>query len=354
MAGTVVEVEVRTPAGGVRCVAARGGEAVGAVVARALGLPPGGGGAGPGLRCRAGGRGVGLGEAVGRALGGRAGGAVEVCAGLRGGGGDGGSTGAEDRRAYLEMYAQKKADKVDPKEVRRAKWTQCQLSGEPLEQPCVADLLGNLYNKEAVIKRLLGKSMPPEFAHIRSLKRDLVELRLTANPEAGRASDKSKISEGYVDLVSGFSCPITGLEMNGRSRFLADRAGHVVSERALKEAKPLVEEHVGGPLDPAAFFPLNGTPEEVKGLRAALPQRKKKKKKAAAAGAGPAGKRKGSDVLANDAAVPEGKKFKASQHVPAGATKEVYASIFTSSKQGEEKETFMCRSTGAMGGRVGY
>ena len=31
---------------------------------------------------------------------------------LRGGGGDGGSTGAESRSSYLEMYAKKKADKV--------------------------------------------------------------------------------------------------------------------------------------------------------------------------------------------------------------------------------------------------
>lgn len=31
---------------------------------------------------------------------------------LRGGGGDGGSTGAESRECYLEMYLEKKPDKV--------------------------------------------------------------------------------------------------------------------------------------------------------------------------------------------------------------------------------------------------
>lgn len=31
---------------------------------------------------------------------------------LRGGGGDGGATGAESRSSYLEMYLQKKPDKV--------------------------------------------------------------------------------------------------------------------------------------------------------------------------------------------------------------------------------------------------
>lgn len=47
-------------------------------------------------------------------------GAAGVCDGamlsavarMRGGGGDGGSTGAESRSCYLEMYAEKKPDKV--------------------------------------------------------------------------------------------------------------------------------------------------------------------------------------------------------------------------------------------------
>jgi hypothetical protein len=37
---------------------------------------------------------------------------LSVCSRLRGGGGDGGSTGAESRSCYLEMYAQRKPDKV--------------------------------------------------------------------------------------------------------------------------------------------------------------------------------------------------------------------------------------------------
>lgn len=39
-------------------------------------------------------------------------GTLELLPRLRGGGGDGGSTGAESRSCYLEMYAGKKADKV--------------------------------------------------------------------------------------------------------------------------------------------------------------------------------------------------------------------------------------------------
>lgn len=37
---------------------------------------------------------------------------ISVCSRLRGGGGDGGSTGAESRSCYLEMYASRKPDKV--------------------------------------------------------------------------------------------------------------------------------------------------------------------------------------------------------------------------------------------------
>lgn len=79
---------------------------------------------------------------------------------LEGGGGDGGSTGAESRSCYLEMYAGKKKDKVDPREEALARWTRCRLTNEPLAEPCVADDLGNMYNKEAVLNALLTKTVP--------------------------------------------------------------------------------------------------------------------------------------------------------------------------------------------------
>jgi Rtf2 RING-finger len=65
----------------------------------------------------------------------------------RGGGGDGGSTGAENRAAYLEMYAERKADAVDPGVTALARCTRCALSGAPLAEPVVADELGALFNK---------------------------------------------------------------------------------------------------------------------------------------------------------------------------------------------------------------
>lgn len=89
---------------------------------------------------------------------------------LRGGGGDGGATGAESRSCYLEMYLDKKPDKVDPAEARVAKWTRCRLSGELLSPPCAVDMLGNLYNKEAVVQHLVLKKVPPSLGHLKSLK----------------------------------------------------------------------------------------------------------------------------------------------------------------------------------------
>lgn len=46
---------------------------------------------------------------------------IQLTGRLRGGGGDGGSTGAESRSCYLEMYAQRKPDKVNPAEELQAR-----------------------------------------------------------------------------------------------------------------------------------------------------------------------------------------------------------------------------------------
>ncbi len=47
---------------------------------------------------------------------------------------------------------------VNPEEERLARWTTCQLTGMPLQPPCVCDELGSLYNKDAVIQVSLDRS----------------------------------------------------------------------------------------------------------------------------------------------------------------------------------------------------
>ena len=193
------------------------------------------------------------------------------------------------------------------------------------------------------MRRLLDKTMPAECSHIKGL-RDLIELKLEKRTSHHTAGDHVK------DFEFDFQCPITGLEMNGRFRFYCvTTTGDVVSHRALKEVRECVEEHCGvGKLAEADLMPLNGTLEEVEGLRQraqasrkALKAKKKKKKSK---------KRDGDERPRTKTATAQAsKRFKAVDALPKGANKEVYASIFTSSSKNEtdsKKETFLCRSLG--------
>ncbi|CAD7695046.1 unnamed protein product, partial [Ostreobium quekettii] len=260
---------------------------------------------------------------------------------LRGGGGDGGSTGAESRDCYLEMYKTKKADKVDPSEENFARWSCCQLSGEPLGAPCVCDELGTLFNKEAILKGLVHKSLPPSLGHITSLKH-LVDLKLTANPTRKTVATNGENYTASKEPL--FQCPVTGLGFTGKFGFSALRkTGHVVSQKALKEFPQVVEDLVGEKWEAEDVIPINGTEEEVDVLR----ERMIKRRQAAKGKKGRKRSRPGEDQQPqNNSAGP--KKVKATDFTPANASKHVYASIFSSSRP-EDRETYMCRSTGARG-----
>ncbi|GAQ83726.1 Rtf2 domain containing protein [Klebsormidium nitens] len=310
---------------------------------------------------------------------------LQVQVPFRGGGGDGGATGAESRSCYLEMYMDKKPDKVDPNEARVAKWTRCRLSGELLNAPCAMDMLGNLYNKEAVVHHLVLKKIPASLSHIKSLK-DIFEIHLTENPAADQKSESA---------TNRFQCPITGQEFNGLNRFYALKScGHVLSARAFKEVKSTtcLVCHKGFVEEDKVV--INGTEEEVADLkkkmeqaRALSKQAKKDKRSskvasaahedgrsispeessapseaaangvkrkgpptngslpagmsapaAAAAGLAVNPRPKGSDLVS------QRKRFKAVEELkPKHADRSVYASIFTSSSR-DAKETYMCRS----------
>ncbi|CAN6202285.1 unnamed protein product [Urochloa humidicola] len=264
---------------------------------------------------------------------------------LRGGGGDGGATGAESRDCYLSMYLAKKPDKADPNETRLSRFTCCALSGEPLAAPAVADRLGNLYNKEALVEALLHKRLPKALSHIRGL-RDMIPIHLHPKPDADAAGEEVK-----------FQCPVTGLEFNGKYQFLALRGcGHVLSVKALKEVKTSACLVCHKEFEEADKMPINGTEEEVAVLRKRMEEergkvKEKKEKKVgnglsgtkhAAATVAAAGAEKLENGKKGEAAV--AKRFKASDHAPAHANKEVYASIFTSSRKSDFKETYSCRS----------
>ncbi|KAF3335521.1 protein RTF2 [Carex littledalei] len=247
---------------------------------------------------------------------------------LRGGGGDGGATGAESRDCYLSMYLSKKPDKVDPNEKRLSKWTTCALSGEPLVHPVVIDRLGNIFNKEPLVESLLKKTLPKAFRHIRGLK-DMFPVNLEQIPGAEEYKSETR-----------FQCPISGLEFNGKYPFFALRGcGHVISSKALREVKSsacLVCHKEYSELDKIV---INGSEDEVNVLRERMEEergkvKEKREKKRV-------GDEKG-DVLENGKK--ESKRFKALDIAPANANKAVYASIFTSSNKGDFKETYSCRS----------
>uniref|UniRef100_A0A7N0RFG1 Ubiquitin-like domain-containing protein n=1 Tax=Kalanchoe fedtschenkoi TaxID=63787 RepID=A0A7N0RFG1_KALFE len=290
-----------------------------------------------------------------------------------GGGGDGGATGAESRDCYLNMYAEKKPDKVDPNEQRLSKWTTCALSSEPLKPPCVVDKLGNLFNKEALVEGLIGKKLPKAFGHIKGLK-DMVKIELEMIP-------------GGESAGAMFHCPITGLEFNGKYKFLAIRTcGHVLSAKALKEVKALGCLVCHKEFSEDDKIVINGSEEEVAALRERMEEervkfREKKSKKVkngavveenghsagdpdsppklsgskhqidakaaekALAKTEVNGKLgNGSGVLKKDGGNASAKRFKATDVIPPNATKEVYASIFISSRKSDFKETYSCRS----------
>lgn len=287
---------------------------------------------------------------------------------LLGGGGDGGATGAESRDCYLNMYAEKKPDKVDPNEQRLSKWQNCALSNEPLREPCVIDKLGNIFNKESLVEALIGKKLPKEFGYIKGLK-DMITIRLS--PVPGGNNDGAR-----------FQCPVAGLEFNGKYKFFALRnCGHVLSAKALKEVKSkacLVCHEEFAEVDKIV---INGSEEDVAVLRERMEEekaraREKKTKKVvknnnsnneAVNGVGleasrlsgtkhamavekASAKVEGNGKVANGGVGIKGapaaaaKRFKAVDIAPANATKDVYASIFTSSRKSDFKETYSCRS----------
>lgn len=315
---------------------------------------------------------------------------VEACErgtlGLRGGGGDGGATGAESRSAYLEMYAwnggttfSRKKESLggfvrystqstvrdrDEAEEDLARWFTCGLTEEPLEtgdNGVVVDRLGALYNKEPVLKALRDKAidgvpLPKRIEHITGMKA-LLTCKLEKRRGGTNGSGEEKTASvnarnfrcGTTEAV--FACPITRLDFNGKTKFVVMRpSGVVVADKALREAKAAVEEMNDGLklADAPPPIPVNPRGEELELLKAILEEEKakkeskksKKKDKQDSDGR----KRKPGDENGDTKRDEKPKKFKAV--APTGADASVYASLFTSSaKPGDnDDDHFLARN----------
>lgn len=127
------------------------------------------------------------------------------------------------------------------------------------------------------------------------------------------------------------------LEMNGCYRFsVYKETGHVVSDKAIKEAPKAVSEILGAEFTSEDWLPLNGDPEVVQNLKDKMISKRKKVKS-----------KKTKRSNAQTDSVPK-KKLRATDYAPKDASMNIYASIFDTEER-REKETFLCRSVAARG-----
>uniref|UniRef100_A0A7S3YVI7 Ubiquitin-like domain-containing protein n=1 Tax=Lotharella globosa TaxID=91324 RepID=A0A7S3YVI7_9EUKA len=153
---------------------------------------------------------------------------VVVALRVLGGGGDGGSIpGRMDlvKTAKTHTWWMKEATREDPSFQMSAPWTMCSLTNEKLAQPVYADQMGHLYNKEALLKYIVGDEKKAHFTHIKAM-RDAVEVKITVS--------KAKSEPG--DHPLGWVCPVTGKPVNGKRRFyVVWGCGCLVSKEAVNQ-----------------------------------------------------------------------------------------------------------------------
>lgn len=188
---------------------------------------------------------------------------------------DGGTIPRRDELVRMK----KKPEQVEKNYELNAKWFHCALSQAELREPVVCCELGNLYNKEAVLEYLIDKSSVTSdvASHIRSLK-DVKELNLTHNPAFEQKSTEQ--ADSYLDFqASRFICPVVGIEMNGRYKFcFLWKCGCVFSERALKEVPSTVCNKCGKASSDDDIVVINGSEDEVSGMRAKMEEKRQKAK----------------------------------------------------------------------------
>lgn len=198
---------------------------------------------------------------------------------------DGGSIPKRD-----ELVKQKKKqERADQNELNRIRWFSCALSKEPLKPPVVTCDLGLLYNKEAIIRALINKTLATsQFNHIRSLK-DVYDVKFKPNSSYNPDDEKMNISLNDYGKEAPFICPITGLEVGSQHKFsYIKTCGCAFSDRALTECPSDICLVCNKPFKKEDICRLNPNEEELKVLKEALkekrsqepeePKREKKKK----------------------------------------------------------------------------
>ncbi|KAJ5491453.1 hypothetical protein N7539_003020 [Penicillium diatomitis] len=163
-------------------------------------------------------------------------------------GNDGGSI---PTRRELVREAARAPTTAQIKEVQREQqehsWTTCPLSHKTLVRPIVSDSIGNLYNKDAVLRYLLpgddgegisSKSDCEEIlcGRVKSL-RDIVELHFEVDTERSE-HPSDRVNAHRHERREGWICPITAkpLGPSVKSVYLVP-CGHVFAEEAMRQLK---------------------------------------------------------------------------------------------------------------------
>eukprot|EP00756_Hemistasia_phaeocysticola_P004437 Hpha_TRINITY_DN12809_c0_g1::TRINITY_DN12809_c0_g1_i1::g.24021::m.24021 len=149
-------------------------------------------------------------------------------------GGDGGVI-ANNRRFMPQTHMSnvKDSEERDRLRVDRERWSRCHLSKLPLCPPLVADDVGNIYNKEAVLSAMQTKQVVSPF--VKGL-RDVNNLRPQPNPakQAVHASLKAGEEDGVTEALTDlWCCPVTQATTNGVTKFMFGKTcGCVFAARA--------------------------------------------------------------------------------------------------------------------------
>lgn len=194
------------------------------------------------------------------------------------------------RGGNASTSAAKDRNAVDPRTVKSTKWSTCSLSNQPLQVPIVADYLGSLYNREAVLEFLLsrGGAFVDDLAQHRYLNqqraskfgyehlkstRDIFTVHLTDLQDTQTAGLPTATD---AEAPERFVCPVTHLHSTRYPFVAISECGHVFSDRAIKQMTDLSCATCGASFTEANMIPINGTAEQIENLKAALPPRKHK------------------------------------------------------------------------------